>query len=133
MQYLALRAPGSFTRAVSEMTFGSVGGTDPFILMRVGNFDTAFAGMLAWEQYMSTDLAPLFGSIVSESYDPYARTDSQIRSAFFRDTIITNKSARILVDANNTERILYSFVRPNLILITTNSETFNTLLPLVSQ
>tara|TARA_B100000745_G_scaffold149247_1_gene97556 strand:- start:1527 stop:3647 length:2121 start_codon:yes stop_codon:yes gene_type:complete len=131
MQYMGYRAPGSFTRGIQEVTFGSVGGTDPFILMRVGNFDTAFAGMLAWEQVMSIDLAPLFGSPVSESYDPYARTDSQIRSAFFRDTIISNKSARILVDTNNTQRITYSFVQPNLILITTNTETFNTILPLI--
>ena len=133
MNHLALRAPGSFTRAVKEITFGSVGGTDPFILMRVTNFDTAFAGMLQWEQVMSSDLTPLFGLPVTESYDPYARTDTQIRSAFFRDTIASNKSARMLVDAQNTERILYSFVQQNLILITTNSETFSTVLPLISR
>lgn len=128
---LNLRAPGSFTRSISQMTFGSVSGTDPFILMRVGNFDTAFAGMLSWEEVMSEDLAPVFGGVVRESYDPYARTDSQIRSAFFRDTIISNKSARILVDANNEERIVYSFVQPNVILITTSSDVFTQLVPLV--
>lgn len=133
MQYVGYRAPGSFTRSIKEITFGNVDGTDPFILMRVGNFDTAFAGMLAWEPVLSTDLSPLFGSPVSASYDPYARTDSQIRAAFFRDTIISNKSARILVDAKNTQRIIYSFVKPNLILITTTEKTFNQLLPLLAR
>jgi len=101
--------------------------------MKVTNFDTAFGGILQWEADLSEDLAPLFGIPVTESYDPYARTATQIRPAFFRDTIIANKSARLLVDAQDDERLLYSFINPNLILITTNADTFNAILPLVSQ
>ena len=130
---LALRAPGSFTRSVTDITFGSYNGTDSFILMEVTNFDTAFGGMLDWEPDMSEDLTPLFGDPVTQSYDPYSRSDTQIRSAFFRDTIIANKSARLLVDATDDERLIYAFVRPNLILITSNSATFNAVLPLVTQ
>jgi Flp pilus assembly secretin CpaC len=129
---LELRAPGSFTRSVQEITFGGYNGTDPFILMKVTDFDTAFGGMLAWEPAMSTDLSPLFGIPVTESFDPYARTDTQIRSAFFRDTVIANKSVRVLVDAQDTERLMYAFVQPNIILITTNQATFSAIAPLVS-
>ena len=130
---LGFRAPGSFTRAVTDISFGSYNGTDPFILMKVTNFDIAFGGILDWEPDLSEDLSPLFGTPVTQSYDPYARTDTQVRSAFFRDTVIANKSARLLVDAEDDERLLYSFIRPNLILITTNSDTFKAILPLVSQ
>lgn len=130
---LNLRAPGSFTRGISEITFGSMDGTNPFILIKTADFDTSFAGMLQWEPVLSSDLSPLFGSPVSESYDPYARTDTQIRSAFFRDTIIANKSARVLADATNTERLVYSFAQQNIILITPNSETFTKILPLITQ
>ncbi len=130
---LALRTPGSFTRDISEIMFGSIDGTKPFILIQTTNFDTSFAGMLQWEPVLSSDLSPLFGSPVSESYDPYARTDTQIRTAFFRDTVIANKSARVLVDATNSERLIYSFIKQNMILITPDSETFVKLLPLIGQ
>lgn len=130
---LAWRAPGSFTRSITDMTFGSHNGTELFILMKVTNFDTAFGGILSWEPDMSEDLSPLFGLPVTQSYDPYARTDTQVRSAFFKDTIVGNRSARMLVDAQETQRLMYAFVNPNLILITPNAETFNAILPLVIQ
>ena len=130
---LELRAPGSFTRAITDLTFGSYNGTEPFILMKATNFDTAFGGMLAWEPDLSADLAPLFGLPVTQSFDPYARTDTQIRSAFFRDTVVSNKSVRVLVDTQDNERILYAFVTPTIILIAPNTETFNAILPLVTQ
>ena len=130
---LGFRTPGSFTRAVTNMTFGSYNGTDPFIVMEVTNFDTAFGGLLAWEPDMSADLSPLFGGAISQSFDPYARTDTQIRSAFFRDTIVSNKSARVLVDPQNNERIIYAFINPNLVLITTTAEAFSAIVPLVIQ
>ena len=130
---LSLRAPGSFTRAITDITFGSLNGTEPFILIKATNFDTAFGGMLDWEPDMSADLSPLFGLPVTQSFDPYARTDTQIRSAFFRDTIVSNKSVRVLVDAQDNERLLYAFVTPNIILIAPNTETFNTIQPLVTQ
>ncbi|MFT7507123.1 MAG: hypothetical protein ACI92I_000262 [Acidimicrobiales bacterium] len=128
---LQLRAPGSFTRSINDIAFGSYNGAKPFVLMSVTSFDTAFAGMLAWEPVLSEDLSPLFGDPVTESYDPYARTETQIRPAFFRDTVIANKSARVLVDTANIERILYSFVQPNLILITSDSDTLNAIIPLI--
>ena len=130
---LQLRAPGSFTRSVTFMTFGNYSGTNAFILMKVTNFDTAFGGLLDWELDMSEDLSPLFGIPVAQSYDSYARTDTQIRSAFFKDSIVANKSVRILVDAQDNERIIYGFVNPNLILIAPNSETFNAIFPLITQ
>jgi len=128
---LDFRAPGSFSRAITDITFGSYNGTDSFILMKVTNFDTAFGGLLEWEQDMSTDLSPLLGTPVFQSYDPYSRTDTQIRSAFFRDTVVSNKSARVLVDAQDNQRIVYAFVTPTLILITPNTKVFQSILPLV--
>jgi hypothetical protein len=128
---LSFRLPGSFGRSVRALAFGGYQGTDPFIVIASSDFSTAFAGMLAWEPFMSADLAPLFGEAVSESFDPTARTATQVRTAFFRDTIIANVSARVLVNTANEERIVYGFVKPNLILIAPNEITFTAIAPLL--
>lgn len=126
---LELRVSGSFGRSIRELTFGSHRGTEPYVVLSVSNFDTAFAGMLQWEQSMSIDLEPLFGPAVRESFDESARTVSQVRSSFFKDAIVANTSVRILVDDTNTERIVYGFVDPFTILITTTSNSYERLIP----
>lgn len=129
LERFTFRTPGSFTRSIKGLTFGSTGGTQPFIVLKVTDFNTAFAGMLQWETNLSSDLAPLFGDVVTESFDPTARTDTQLRPAFFRDTIVMNVSARILVDTDNQDRLLYGFVKPNIILITQDQVTFEAIVP----
>ena len=128
---LAFQAPGSFTRSVRELVFGASAQKEPFIVLSVTTFDTAFAGMLAWEKTMSGDLVPLFGEPVVESFDPSARTATQVREAFFKDTISSNKNVRLLLDEKGDDRIIYTFVNQNTILITTTREALEELLPLV--
>ena len=99
--------------------------------MKTQNFDTAFAGMLAWEKTMSADLSPLFGAPVVMSFDPSARTDTQVREAFFKDTIASNKNVRLLLDEEGRDRIVYTFVNQNTVLITTTRTALDALLPLV--
>ena len=128
-----LRVSGAFGRSLTALTAGSINGTDPFIVLRATDFDTAFAGMLSWEQSMTVDLSPLFGTPVSESFDETARTSNQVRSSFFKDIIVANTSARVLVDETNTQRILYGFVTPNTILITVNEDVYTRLLPHINR
>lgn len=127
---LETRMPSSFTRAIRELTFGAVG-NEPFMVMRITSFDIAFAGMLEWEQTMSADLSPLYGTPVIESFDPSARTDSQARSAFFKDIIASNKNARLLFDEKGNDRLIYSFVDQHTIVITTNRTALEQILPLL--
>lgn len=128
---LELQAPGSFTRAITEFTFGGTPQRQPFIIMRVTSFDTAFAGILEWERTMSADLSPLFGDVVINSFDPSARTDTQVREAFFKDIIASNKNVRLLLDEEGKDRIVYTFTNQNTILITTTREALDEILPLV--
>ena len=130
---LQLNAPGQFTRNISQINFGSYEGVTPFVVLKVKNFDIAFSGLLKWEKSMSADLSPLFGSVVLQSYNPQATEGDRVRSAFFRDTLAANKSIRLLVDETNEEKLLYGFVTPNIVLITTNSTAFENILPLVLQ
>ena len=130
---LELGMPGSFARSIKNISFGGYNGTTAFILMEATDFDTAFAGLLKWEEDISATFTPLFGIPVTQSFDSYARTDTQIRSAFFRDTVVGNKSTRTLVDVKNNERIVYGFITPTQILITPTSQTFIEILDIVKK
>lgn len=117
------RAPGSFTRNLDEgMMFGAYNATDPFFIFKTNQFDTAFAGMLAWEPYMSSDLAPLFGTPVTASRDRTLRTADQAGPARFVDDTVDGVDVRILSDRTGAERLLYAFLDKNTIIITTSRE-----------
>lgn len=125
------RAPGSFVRTIDpHMEFGAVrtsAGMAPFIVMSTRNFDTAFAGMLAWEPYLSNDLAPLFGPSVSRSLLPHG--GGTTTTPVFTDALTGNRSIRILYDETGKERVLYAFInKRSLLLITTSTEALGTLI-----
>jgi hypothetical protein len=80
---------------------------------------------------MSADLSPLFGTPVSSSYNPEVRTDTGTSEAYFKDIIASNKNARLLVDENGDDRIVYTFIDKNTIVITTTRDALSDILPLV--
>ncbi len=125
MYVLDPRAPGSFIRNLSEeMMFGAhtgTEGTSPFFIFKTKQFDTAFAGMIEWEQYMSADLTPLFGTLVTRTKDTTLRTVDQTKNATFVDETLRNVDVRILYDETGKERLLYAFINKNTIVITTSS------------
>ncbi len=80
---------------------------------------------------MSADLYPLFGEIVRQTYDQTARTSTQLQSAYFKDAIANNTIVRILLDEEGADRIIYTFVDRDTIVITTTRATLQSLLPQV--
>ncbi len=57
LERLGSRAPGRLVRSTGpDMTIGRAGGT-PFIVTTTSSYETAFAGMLEWEPFMSDDLS----------------------------------------------------------------------------
>ena len=60
-----------------------------------------------------------------------ARSNDQTSQAFFIDTLIANQDVRVLFDQAKDERLMYSFINRNTILITTTREAFMELVPLV--
>lgn len=125
LNILSLQAPGTFTRTITDMNIGLYRNVEPFMVLKVNSFDAAFSGMLTWENTMSADLSPFFGSTVSGTYDAKSRTATQILPPFFVDTIISNVDTRILTDEARNERIIYSFINRNTILITTNRDALS--------
>lgn len=126
-QTTAFRMPGNLVRSINSATFGSTATQEPFLIFRVQDFDTAFAGMLTWEAAMSADLEPWFGTTVTQTFDSTARTSTQLRPAFFIDRIQDNSTIRVLIDAEQTDRITYGFVTPQIVLITTSPKIYRTL------
>ena len=131
MTVLAPQAPNSFIRSVTAINFGLYRDREPFIIMRTTAFDTAFGGILEWEESMSADLSPFFGAPVSGTFDPRSRSATQIREPYFVDVVVGNLDARLLTDETQKERLIYAFVDRNLILITTNEETLEALVNVV--
>jgi|GEM_PF-3092209 len=127
---LSWRMPGSFARSIRQLTFGATASA-PFLVLESTSFDVAFAGMLEWERTLSADLSPVFGAPVIESFDPSARTDTQVREAFFKDAVSSNKNIRLLLDEQGEDRIVYTFIDKDTILITTTREALSLLVPLV--
>ncbi len=101
-------------------------GTAPYILLRVLNFDVAFAGMLEWEENMSQDLTPFFGETVTETLLP--RNIRTLGPPQFVDALASNQSIRILYDGQGEERIVYAFVNSNTLVITSTTNALTTIL-----
>lgn len=127
---LSWNASGNFLRNITDINFGLYRNKDPFIILKVTSFDSAFGGILNWENTMSADLSPLFGPLVSGTFDPQARNATQIRSPYFIDVVVENIDSRLLTDETQKERIIYAFSDRNTIIITTSKSTLGDLLNL---
>lgn len=121
------RAPGAFLRSLEGgLMFGAYGGQKaPYLVLKTASFETGFAGMLAWEDSLSADLAPFFGEPVRKSYEPGALTVDQTRPAYFQDRVVENRDVRLLVDEVGTERMVYTFIDETTIIIAKNTETLD--------
>ena len=126
-----IQAPAAFLRAIEESAFGLYRDREPFLVLKINSFDTALSGMLSWEERMSHDLSPLFGPPVSGTFDPRGRNASQIVEPYFYDTVIANHDARLLTDEQQDERLVYSFLNRDTILITVSSDALEAIATVV--
>jgi len=88
---------------------------EPFVLMRSNDFDTLFAGLLAWEPSMQQDLAPLFG-------------DASTTTLPFSDTVRDNRPIRVLRDAADNEILVYSFIDAHTVVIAASLDALTELI-----
>ncbi len=74
----------------------------PLLVIPVTSYDHAFAGMLAWEPRMDSDLSPIFNSVsmtVSTSGIPVERT--------YQDSVMRNYDVRELLDDSGNVVLYY--------------------------
>ena len=123
LRALDASAPDALLRALdTEFFFGlhSADENAPVFVIPVASYDNAFAGMLAWEQYLNTDLSPAFTPLPVYQTDadgiPHARA--------FADAVIRNYDTRTLTDDNGTIQLYYSFPSPKILVIAESPYTF---------
>ncbi len=96
----------------------------PLLVIPVTSYDHAFAGMLAWEPTMDSDLSPIFTSVsmtvVATSGVPVART--------FSDSVMRNYDIRELTDDAGNVVLYYSFPTPNILVIAQSPYSFSEIL-----
>jgi len=113
---IEVSAPSVILRTIkNDFMFGyhSFNGNQPFLILKTDYYDNTFSGMLIWENTMSLDLIPLFGTIGKE--DLIGRTWS--------DIITKNKDTRILSNFDGSVALVYMFKDKETLIITTNNNT----------
>lgn len=112
---LEAQAPGSLIRAISSLVVGTriSSFNAPFIVLRVRDRNEALGGMLEWEPYINSDLAPFFGEDVARTGGTLGR---------FTDTTIRGNDARVLKDQGGNTILAYAFVG-NLVILSTSEDT----------
>ncbi|MFQ5788614.1 MAG: hypothetical protein ACE5H1_11620, partial [Thermodesulfobacteriota bacterium] len=125
--------PASFLRSLKpEFMLGvhMQSGNNPFLILKTGFYENAFAGMLEWEREIKEDLAPLFGPADFDliSNENFGTSAPPSTAPTFSDFVMKNKDVRILKDNDGEIALLYSFIDKNTIVITTNENTFSEVL-----
>lgn len=120
---LGAQPPEELLRALDREFFFGIHSADknaPVFVIPVVSYDTAFAGMLAWEARLNAELAPIFTLL--PAYRMGADGIPQERT--FSDAVIRNYDTRILTDDAETIQLYYSFPSPRILIIAENPYTF---------
>jgi hypothetical protein len=124
---LGFRAPDDLLRSLgTEFFFGLhvVDKNAPVLVIPITNYSRAFAGMLAWESTMNSDLAPVFTALPVTIFDANAIPQSRV----FSDDVMRNYDVRELKDDSGEIQLYYSFPSTNLLIIAESPYSFPELL-----
>jgi hypothetical protein len=112
---MQLDLPESLTRHLSDNYFFGVydsGETrSPFLVIQTNFFDQAWAAMLEWETYMSSDLSILLKT----------PTNNQ---GVWSDKVLRNRDIRRETDTAGNVTLVYGFINDGTIVITKNEAVF---------
>jgi hypothetical protein len=118
-QLLGLKIPDVLARSLnSQYMFGlyRAGNINRrFILLKTSSPNIAFASLLSWEETMVTPLLPL----LYETPPQISLADTN-----FRDKLVRNKDARILVTPEKQTILFYALMDQETIILAPNEETF---------
>jgi hypothetical protein len=121
---LESRMPDTLLRAIGYNFMIGVhafDGNNTYMILTTESFEHAYAGMLSWEPYMRQDIG-IFFSTASTATNASTTVDL-LKFNTFEDTVIKNKDIRILKNEKGGTELMYGFVDPTTIVITTSSYT----------
>lgn len=144
---LAPDAPETLVRDLSPIYLlgvHSFGVNQPFLILKVDSYAQGYAGMLAWEQTMKKDLAPLFtyapAPKIIKPTEPIATSTVATSTpelpplqTGFTDSIVQNHDARVTVDKYGTIDFLWTFLDRQTLVITTNPDTLREIIARLKQ
>lgn len=150
---LHTRAPGMLVRNITAQgsmagiisTKGSTGGQSAFFILSVTSYNETFAGMLAWEPQMPSDLSALFfpralalvtASSTTATSTAATSTVSTLPAlpptpqgpVTFVDETVANHDVRMYRDARGQSILLYGYWNPKTLIIARDPATFTDLL-----
>lgn len=138
---LAPEIPQELTRTLQPtylLGVHSYDENDAFLILQTDSYETAYAGMLAWETTMQSDLSPLFdrtppvhanGTATSTA----STTPSQsIINSSFTDQVVDNRDARVITNQYGDILLLWTFLDRNTIVITNNDATLREIITRVT-
>lgn len=128
---LKTRIPAQLQRSINPyFVVGTYAFTphDSFMILKINSYDNAYAGMLAWEPYMETDIGGMFiGETRTqpitpiEGVNPIVNT-TQSREAVFKDKVVQNKDARVLTAEDGSIKFMYTFIdKETLVLVSSEN------------
>jgi len=129
LQTIAPQIPPELMRTVEPIYLVGIHSFEenqPFLLLQVDSYETAYAGMLAWERTLQKDLLPFFGRNPSPKMQgaaPPASTTPQLLQTAFVDKVVENRDTRAYLNDAGDVLLLWTVLGRNIILITTNEYT----------
>lgn len=118
---LETHAPDALLRSLDPVfSFGihTLIKNEPFFVFKTTFFESAFAGMLDFEQNMEPDLGPLFSNKASP-----------IPGRPFEDDVIKNKDTRVIRNQSGAILFFYTFPDREHLILVTNETTLSELIP----
>lgn len=116
---LESHAPSSLVRAFDPLFMFGALGESAFIIIKLASFENTFAGMLAWESDLTSDLGSLFATA------PLVREIPA--GTVFIDITDRNKDIRAIAYEDQPV-LLYSFFDNNMLIITDRLETLRSVI-----
>lgn len=129
LSIVAPAAPTEILRTLSDTFLLGIHSFDenqPFLLLQADAYETAYAGMLAWERTIRDDLNPLFNRTVSPTLKNTKSTTEEsprFLQTNFIDKVVENRDVRLIQNDAGDILLLWTFLGRNIILITTNEFT----------
>lgn len=116
---LGFTAPSSLVRSLSDSYMvGTYSNGNPklFIILQTQNYESTYAGMLDWEKTLASDMFNLFELNTNDN-------KLQLNEKKWKDVIINNKDARVLINENDVPILYYLFADKNNLVIADSTDT----------
>jgi hypothetical protein len=134
LSLIKANVPSGIQRTLKDQyMFGlyNYNGNQRFLILKVGEYDTTFSGMLSWEINLWQDFKELFELQSDNSASSSSTYGIEVKK--FQDTSFDNKDCRIVKDSSGNIIFLYSIIDQNTVVITTSTDTLKEIINRISK